>query len=195
MGRIDCAFAVRPLFRSMSESGDLAAVYRDGRSCLLALVDVLGHGANARTVAVKAGACIDALKDEDPAVILNGLHRRLNGTRGAVAAVCRFDAATGTLLYAGVGNIALRLTGKQTASLVTADGVLGYGAVHAAGKELKLTTGTTLIMHSDGISTHFDILDCPGILYKSAEEIAAELLDRFGAKSDDASCIVMKFLP
>ena len=195
MGRIDCAFAVRPLFRRMSESGDLAAVYKNGPSCLLALVDVLGHGANARTVAIKAGACIDALSEEDPAAILGGLHQCLSGTRGAVAAVCRFDGATGTLQYAGIGNIALRLVGKQSASLVCADGVLGYGTVHAGVKEQKLLTGTTLILHSDGISTHFDILECPGILYKSAEEIAAELLDRFGIKDDDASCIVMKYLP
>lgn len=195
MGRIDCAFAVRPLFRSMAESGDLAVVYGDDSSRLLVLIDVLGHGANARTVAVKAGACIDTLKDESPSAIIGGLHSCLNGTRGAVAAACRFDAATGTLLYAGVGNIALRLSGKQTASLVTADGVLGYGAVHAGEKEQQLTTGTTLIMHSDGISTHFDILECPGILYKSAEAISAELLDRFGMKNDDASCIVMKYLP
>ena len=125
----------------------------------------------------------------------NGLYSCLNGMCGVVAAACRFDAATGTLLYAGVGNIALRLSGKQTASLVTADGVLGYGAVHAGEKEQQLTTGTTLIMHSDGISTHFDILECPGILYKSAEAISAELLDRFGMKNDDASCIVMKYLP
>lgn len=194
MGRIDCAFVVRPLFRSMSESGDLAVVYGDDRSRLLALVDVLGHGANARAVAMKAGACIDSLKNEDPCALISGLHRCLNGTRGAVAAACRFDAATGTLKYAGVGNIALRIAGKQTTSLVTADGVLGYGAVHVIAKEQKLSAGSTLIMHTDGISTHFDLLECPGILHKSAEEIAKELISRFGAKEDDASCVVMKFL-
>ena len=194
MGRIDYASAVRPLFRKMSESGDLALVYGDEQSCLLVLVDVLGHGANARIVALKAESCIDASHNEDPSAILTNLHACLAGTRGAVAAVCRFSAAAGMLRYAGVGNIALRMVGKQIASLVTTDGVLGYGTVRIVAKEQKLLAGTTLIMHSDGISTHFDILECPGILYKSAGEIAGELLSRFGVKDDDASCIVMKYL-
>lgn len=194
MGRIDCSYAVRPLFRRMSESGDLAAVYCGDRICMLALVDVLGHGANARTVAVKAGNCLDAMQNETLPSMIEGLHRCLKGTRGAVAAVCRFDASTGVLKYAGVGNIALRLVGRQTESLVTTDGVLGYGVIHAGEKEQKLFAGTTLIMHSDGISTHFDILECPGLLYKGADEIAKTLLDRFGDRDDDASCIVMKFL-
>jgi len=60
-------------------------------------------------------------------------------------------------------------------------------------KEQKLLPGTTLIMHSDGISTHFDILEFPGLPYKSAAAIAQGLLERFGARDDDASCIVMKY--
>lgn len=193
MGRIDCSSVVRPLFRSMSESGDLALTFGDECACMLTLIDVLGHGANARKVAVQAGECVEELRAESPAAIIEGLHRRLAGTRGAVAAVCRFDAESGMLRYAGVGNIALRIVGRQWGSFVTADGVLGYGVIHAATKEHKLLPGTALIMHSDGISTHFDILGCPGLLYKSAAEIASTLLERFSAKDDDASCIVMKF--
>jgi len=177
----------------MSESGDLALTYGDERACLIALIDVLGHGANARKVAVKAGECVEELQSESPSAIIEGLHRRLAGTRGAVAAVCRFDAESGLLRYAGVGNIALRTIGRQSESFITADGVLGYGVVHAAVKEQKLLPGTTLIMHSDGISTHFDILEFPGLPYKSAAAIAQGLLERFGARDDDASCIVMKY--
>jgi len=194
MSRIDSAGIVRPLFRTLLESGDLISIYDDGTACLLVLIDVLGHGANARTVAVQASTWLDGHRAEPLAALIAGLHRCLAGTRGAVAAACRFDSETGILQYAGVGNIALRTVGRQAASLVIADGVLGYGAVHAAAHEMKLYPGTTLIMHSDGVSTHFDILECPEILHKNAEEIAEAILNRFGVKDDDASCIVMKYL-
>ncbi len=194
MRRIDSAGIVRPLFKTLLESGDLISIYDDRIACLLVLIDVLGHGANARTVAVQASTWLDGHRMEPLLAMINGLHHCLAGTRGAVAAVCRFDAETGILQYTGVGNISLRLVGRQSTSLMTADGVLGYGAVHAEVREMKLFPGTTLIMHSDGISTHFDILECPGILHKPAEEIAETILNRFGMKDDDASCIAMKYL-
>lgn len=194
MSRIDSAGVVRPLFRTLLESGDLISIYDERSACLLVLVDVLGHGANARTVAVQAGTWLDENRAEPLKDMIRGLHYCLAGTRGAVAAVCRFDAETGILQYTGVGNISLRIVGRQSASLVIADGVLGYGAAHADVRETRLYPGSTLIMHSDGVSTHFDILECPGILYKTAGEIAETILDRFGMKDDDASCIVMKYL-
>ncbi len=195
MSRIECAGAVRPLFRSMSESGDLFAIYEDGAACLLVLVDVLGHGASARTVAVRAGTWLDEHRGAPLPAMISGLHHCLVGTRGAVATVCKFEAETGILRYIGVGNISLRIVGRQSTSLVVSDGVLGYGALHVNVHEMKLYPGSTLILHSDGISTHFDILECPEILHKPAGELAEEILNRFGMKDDDASCIVMKYLP
>lgn len=194
MSKVECAGTVRPLFRSMSESGDLINIYENGVSCLLMLIDVLGHGANARTVAVRANTWLDEHHAEPLSNMISGLHGHLAGTRGAVAAICKFETDTGILQYTGVGNIALRIVGRQSASLVLPDGVLGYGVLHASVHSMKIYPGTTLIMHSDGISTHFDILECPEILFKPAKEISEALLDRFGMKDDDASCIAMKYL-
>ncbi len=194
MGRIECAGAVRPLFRSMSESGDLFAIYENCTTCLLVLIDVLGHGSNARTVAVRAETWLNEHYTEPLSTMISGLHHCLVGTRGAVAAACRFEVDTGILQYAGEGNISLRVVGRQSTSLVVSDGVLGYGALHASVHEMKLYPGSMLIMHSDGVSTHFDILECPEILHKPAGEIAEEILNRFGMKDDDASCVVMKYL-
>lgn len=194
MRRIECAGAVKPLFRSMSESGDLTVIYEDDTSCLLVLIDVLGHGTSARTVAVLAGTWLDEHRKETLSSLIAGLHHRLSGTRGAVVAMCRFETETGMLQYTGVGNITLKVVGRQTERLVIPDGVLGFGTLHTDVHALKIYPGTTLLMHSDGVSTRFDILECPGILHKPAAEISEEILNRFGMKDDDASCIAMKYL-
>jgi hypothetical protein len=51
-----------------------------------------------------------------------------------------------------------------------------------------------LLLYSDGVSGHINLLERPGILLKSAAEIAAWVGERFGSNADDASCIALKYL-
>ncbi len=43
---------------------------------------------------------------------------------GAVATVCRLDLKTGMLSYTGVGNVSMKLVGRQSEQMVTTDGVI-----------------------------------------------------------------------
>ncbi|HEY2637630.1 MAG TPA: ATP-binding protein, partial [Solirubrobacteraceae bacterium] len=85
-------------------SGDAWAAVREDRWVTVVLADGLGHGPEA------ARAATAALGELRPGVAPEELLRRMHGalrpTRGAAAAVARYDEASGELRFAGIGNIA-----------------------------------------------------------------------------------------
>jgi serine phosphatase RsbU (regulator of sigma subunit) len=194
MGEVEYATAIRPLYGSISECGDAGKIIRNGNRYFIALIDVLGHGSKARKVAVQAEEYLDAHSGEDLLDIMNGLHHCLIYGRGAVVALCSFDAGTAVLRYTGIGNITVKIVGSESAKLVSRDGIVGYGTIRPQLSETRLKPGDTLLLYSDGIRTHFDLLECPGLFFQSAEKIANTILEKFGKMNDDASCIVMKYL-
>ncbi|GAH05596.1 unnamed protein product, partial [marine sediment metagenome] len=116
------------------------------------------------------------------------------GTRGAVAALCRLDTETGELIYVGIGNITVRVIGPRTSRFVSRGGIVGYMMTTPREQTLKLFAGDVLVMYSDGIKEHFELSEYPRILTGNAKSIAVGLLNQFGKKNDDASCIALRYL-
>jgi negative regulator of sigma-B (phosphoserine phosphatase) len=194
MSRVDCHLVKRALTRREAECGDTGVIKElDGR-CFLALVDVLGHGREAHDVALTAQAYLELNCRQEPVEIMQGLHTCLKGTRGAVAAICRLDTATGELIYVGMGNIVVRVLGPRAVRFVSRDGIVGYMMSTVKKQALKLLAGDVLVMYSDGIKEHFELSGTPEILKGTAESIATVLLKQFCKENDDASCIVLKYL-
>jgi len=195
MAKIDYGIVMRALLKDESECGDLAIVKENDQQCFLALFDVLGHGRNARKVALMANDYIERNYNNDLLDVMCGLHEHLRGTRGAVAALICFDIGSGEMSYVGIGNITVRLFGREQFRLVPRDGVIGYIMPKPEKRVINLFQGDIMIMHSDGIREHFDILECRDLFSASAQSIAEGLLNRFWKKHDDASCIALKYIP
>jgi phosphoserine phosphatase RsbX len=193
MGTIDYGIAIRPLNRYLSECGDTGKIYQYSEYCCLALVDVLGHGAEARAVAIQAETYLDAHYTEDPVSVLQDLHSQLSGTRGAVAAFCRLNLLTGLLEHAGIGNISVKLIAENPETLISRDGILGYRSASPHIVKTNMKPEDILLLHSDGIKSRVKFSDYPELLSNSAQEIADTILKEYGTKEDDASCIVMKY--
>jgi len=193
MGKVDFGIAIRPLNRYMSESGDMGKVYLDDTYCYLILLDVLGHGSDARSVAKQAEVYLDIHHRESPVDVLKGLHSHLTGTRGAVAAFCRLDLETGALEHTGIGNITVKIIGSNPVHLVARDGIIGYRAVSPHLLTTTIKPDDILLMHSDGIKSSFNFMNHPGLFSRHAQKIADVIVKDYGTKMDDASCIVMKY--
>lgn len=193
MPHVDVHFLKRSLLGGERDCGDTGVIVQRENECFMALVDVLGHGEEAYLVSERARDFFEENNQAPLPDLMQGLHKHLQGTRGAVAALCRLDTQTGELHYTGIGNITVRVLGTQTLRFVLKDGVVGYMMGAAHDKTARLYSGDVLLMYSDGIKEHFELFDCPGLLTGGAEDVAQTLMEHFGKQEDDASCIVMRY--
>jgi len=58
---------------------------------------------------------------------------------------------------------------------------------------MKISGGDVLVLHTDGIASHFDLNDYPEILKDDAKTIANNLIKKFSKKDEDATCVVLRF--
>src|SRR6266566_8499309 len=73
-----------------AQSGDRHLVKPVGSTVLVAVVDGLGHGAEAGTAAQAAVAALERHATESPMPLFERCHRALHGTRGVVMSVALF---------------------------------------------------------------------------------------------------------
>ena len=194
MSRVECYLVKQSLTLRETDCGDTGVIKEFEGQCFLALVDVLGHGSEAHAVALIAQKYLEQNYSNELVDVMQGLHACLKGTRGAVAAICRLDTKSGELIFVGIGNITVRVLGPRASRFVSRDGVVGYMMTTPREQTLKLFAGDVLVMYSDGIKEHFELSESPGILTGTAKSIAVGLLNQFGKKNDDASCIALRYL-
>jgi anti-sigma regulatory factor (Ser/Thr protein kinase) len=174
-----------------SESGDAWASARDGSVLTMLLVDGLGHGSDA---ARAANTAVRELRPGlDPAFLLERIHGALQSTRGAAAAVARIDLASGSVDYAGIGNIAGTIVeGARTKSLVSMPGILGHRLPRIKAFSYELPPGALLVMHSDGVRSGWELTSYPGLLLRDPLVIAALIVRDFERGRDDVGVVVAR---
>lgn len=173
-----------------SVSGDSIVVRRFEGGVLVAVVDALGHGPKAAEVAEIARGCLESLTlppSGGVASVIEELHARLRGTRGAAAMVCLLDGPT--LDGAGVGNVELRAIGAPL-PIVLSPGILGVQVRQIRSFSGQLAPGSRLFVFSDGISRHAPF----GALARLGVEQACEtLLREHRHVHDDASVVALSY--
>jgi anti-sigma regulatory factor (Ser/Thr protein kinase) len=157
------------------------------------LVDGLGHGGGASEAAAEAVATFRQRADLGPGEILTYIHDALRKTRGAVAAIAEIRPAEGSLIYAGVGNIAgVVLENGASRSLVSHNGTLGMMAPKIQEFRSAWSPASTLILHSDGLQSKWDLSSYAGLIARHPAVIGGALLRDFRRQRDDVSVVVTK---
>ncbi|HZO94644.1 MAG TPA: ATP-binding SpoIIE family protein phosphatase [Candidatus Baltobacteraceae bacterium] len=174
--------------------GDACAVRNGGTATTLVLVDGLGHGPLAAAAAHEAlRSFAEASADESPARLLQRFDGALRSTRGAAASVVRIDRDAGTLAFAGIGNVAVWLDdGERRRALLGRPGIVGARAKEAPEQTVPFQEGALVVLHSDGLTSKWDLNAYPGLRRRDPELSAATLLRDAGIRHDDASVIVAK---
>jgi negative regulator of sigma-B (phosphoserine phosphatase) len=179
------------------EAGDAYLVTEVPCGMLVAVVDGLGHAAEAASAAQAAIAELRvAASDPLPSIFLR-CHEALRRTRGAVISTARFDAAQNAMSWLGVGNVEGVLVagdprqGRPRQSLLLRGGVVGYKLPRLRPSTLPVKRGDTLVVATDGIRSSFaGRLDYAG----TPEELARRTLDEYGTGNDDALVLVVRYL-
>ena len=115
---------------------------------------------------------------QEPAQIVESIHAVLRSTRGAALAIARLDRVGRQVHYAGVGNISGVIrdtaTGART-SMVSQNGTVGYAVRKVQTYQYPWNDDSLLLMHSDGLATHWDVDRYPGLLQMHPSLIAGVL--------------------
>lgn len=173
--------------------GDTGLIREFDSKAFIGVVDVLGHGREADEV---AGICENFLEKNykrNLVEIITGLHDHIKGSRGAVAGFCLLDTKTGGLECVKVGNIVIKKFGSHNKSIISRDGIIGYIMETPKNFKMDLFEGDVLLLHTDGITSRFDLDDYPELPNDNARTIATKIMERFGKKNDDALCIALKY--
>lgn len=173
--------------------GDGWACHQDPDRMLILLVDGLGHGREAAEAAEEAIATFRRRAQCNPAEIVGFIHDALRKTRGAVGAVAEVRPQEGIIRYAGIGNISASLLSTEgSRSLVSHNGTLGMVASKIQEFRTDWSPAMTLILHSDGLQSRWDLTPYAGLMVKHPAVIGGALLRDFRRQRDDASVVVVK---
>ena len=175
--------------------GDGWAVVQSAERAVILLVDGLGHGASAAEAADVAIAAFHTLVARSPREIVTELHAALRGTRGAALAVADVTAAPdgATVRYCGVGNtVATLVSDAPPRALPSMNGTAGLQVRAMQEFTQRWTTGTMLVLHTDGITTRWRADAYRGILGRDPAILAAALQRDHTRGRDDATVLVFR---
>ncbi|HEY7183846.1 MAG TPA: ATP-binding SpoIIE family protein phosphatase [Blastocatellia bacterium] len=168
-----------------------AVEWRDGH-CVILVVDGLGHGASAATAAMTAVDAFRTHPQHEPAALIEYAHGALRSTRGAAMAVADIDLDR-EVKYAGIGNISgVILAPGGARHMVSHAGIVGHEARKFQEFVYPWTQDSLLIMHSDGLATHWNLDQYPGLVGRRPSLIAGVLYRDFTRGRDDVTVVVAK---
>lgn len=185
-------FAGRPV-SGEEISGDSWAMRDEGAISLFIVADGLGHGVHAAEASAEAISAFRKSTDTDPTLILQRVHRALRGTRGAAVAIAQIDRNQRRVRYAGIGNIA-GIVASQAKSqyMISHNGTAGHEATRFQEFVYPFPESSVLIMHSDGLTTSWNLQSYPGLLTHHPSVIAGTLYRDASRNRDDVCVIAAK---
>jgi anti-sigma regulatory factor (Ser/Thr protein kinase) len=183
---------------SLPKSGE--EVCGDGWSCealadksLCLVADGLGHGAQAAAAARGAIDVVTEHRDKTPTEIIERAHEALRSTRGAALGVAQIDYARNLIRFCGVGNIgAVIVAGGGARNLVSLNGTAGLEVRKITEFDYPWSSQSTLIMHSDGLMSRWNLQLYPGLAQRHPSLIAAMLYRDYNRGRDDVTVLVVK---
>jgi anti-sigma regulatory factor (Ser/Thr protein kinase) len=156
------------------------------------VADGLGHGRDAAAASHAAVELFGDLTTYGPAATMERLHGGLRHTRGAAAATLEIDEPQKEVRYCGVGNIsAVIVSALGGRHLVSHNGTVGHEARRIQEMTYPWPDGGLLLVHSDGIATHWKLDAYPGLVTRHPALVAGVLYRDHRRQRDDATMIAI----
>jgi negative regulator of sigma-B (phosphoserine phosphatase) len=192
---VDWGVAGRPM-AGQELSGDLHVVQPFDEGVLLAVIDGVGHGAEAIAAARVAAGIVSEHASESVLSLIRHCHQAMAGTRGAVVTLASLNALENTVTWLGVGNVEGHLLRTGAAnneadeSLLLRNGLVGFQLPALQAAVLPLEPGDALIFATDGIRRGFERgLNRAG----TPQQVADWILTQHFKGTDDALVLVARY--
>jgi len=156
--------------------------------------DGLGHGAKANEAVQEAITAFKSCTENEPVEILRFMHQSVKKTRGLVATIACIDNRNKEWKICGIGNISTRLySGMVCKNYTSYNGIVGHNIPRTLNSSvIPLEKHQTIIMHSDGIRTRWNINELPSLLKYDPYVIATAIYKDNARGNDDMTVLVGK---
>lgn len=180
--------ASRPIL-GLNVNGDAYVTEEWNGQTLVAVLDGLGHGEEACMASARAKEYILENRTKDVEQLILGLHADLHATRGIAIGLAKIDRTTNQLFFCGIGNIEARIIGEPPMHPISLEGIVGMNLRKVKRFEYRYDLLKAVILHSDGISSKFDISNYPAS-YEHPQKTSEQILNEWGKKLDDATIVI-----
>ncbi|MFM8442219.1 MAG: anti-sigma regulatory factor [Methylococcus sp.] len=189
---LDIGIATRPK-PGFDLNGDDFVIKHWAEAVLVGVIDGLGHGEPAHAAAQTARQYVEGHFDQPLDRIFTGAGHACRATRGCVMALARIDWGGEWLEFASIGNIEARVIGEASPyNFNVRRGIIGLNAPEPKVTRHPWADAKLLLLHSDGLATHWSWDDFPELIDQSANQIARHLLGKLANDIDDATALVVK---
>lgn len=174
--------------------GDQWGVETSEAHTTVLLADGLGHGPDAAKAANAAIAILENQPNLAPGDLIEAVHLALRSTRGAAVAAARLDRERRIVIFAGLGNISGKIAGlgEPERHMVSTNGTAGVEARNIREFSYPWPEDSLVILHSDGIATHWGLGSYPGLAARDPGLIAGVIYRDHARQNDDATILVLK---
>ncbi len=193
---VECGVSTQML-GGESELGDAHVIVPYEGGVLVAVIDGLGHGAEAAQAAKMAVSILEDHAGLPLIELVNLCHKELRKTRGAVLSIASFDISRDSLTWIGVGNVEgalFRADGSAVPakeSLLLRGGVVGYQLPPLRTATIPIFPGDVLVFVTDGIQGSFHE---EALLGLDPQEAADTIMFGYGKYTDDALVLVARYV-
>lgn len=176
-----------------TQNGDSYVIKHWSCQTLVGVIDGLGHGEPAARAACAARQYVQAHFDQPLEAIFRGAGVACRATRGVVMALAVIDWERERISFASIGNIEARaIDYPGRFNVMVRRGIVGLNAPPARVSELPWPVTAMLILHSDGISTHWRWEDVAHLANQPAAPLARDLLAALARPQDDSTILVVR---
>jgi anti-sigma regulatory factor (Ser/Thr protein kinase)/serine/threonine protein phosphatase PrpC len=176
-----------------SVCGDAWSSDHKANRSIYIVADGLGHGPLAAEASEEALRVFHRMPDQTPERILREIHGALAKTRGAAVSIAEILNKEQVVNYAGAGNIvgAIHSAGR-TRNMVSMNGTVGHSVARLQQLTYPWDRNSTLIMHSDGLTTRWNVEQYSGLASRHPALMAGVLFRDFRRERDDATVLVTR---
>jgi hypothetical protein len=175
-------------------SGDGYTYKKNDKYLKIMLADGLGHGPEANKAINEAANAFKVFPEYSPTETLRFIHAAIKKTRGAVMTIVGFDPSRKVWTAAGVGNIALRMSGPVIfKNHLSYNGIVGHNIPNTmSDQEYFAEEFNQVMLCSDGIKTRIDMARYPQMYKYDPTILAAAVYKDHARRNDDMSVVIAK---
>lgn len=177
-----------------TECGD-AWLFQDSIRCArLTMADGLGHGSAAAEAARAAMETARQNTNLPISALMERIHAALRPTRGAAVAIAEIDPPAHVVRFVGVGNIAGAILSESgpLRRVVSIPGTAGHQVHKIMEYTYPWDARSHLLMHSDGLQTHWSFDAYPGLIERHPSLIAGAFYRDYSRRRDDVTVAVVR---